>query len=94
MLTGSTAGDINDNASIIWFTSSDDDSKKAVETLNPIAENYISKFKKGEVEEVKFFVHNADKDEDDIGESLKSFANISDKVELCMLNIPQQEVGQ
>lgn len=93
LLTGAVAGDINDFPAIIWFTKDTPAAEKAKSTLQPIAEQWIKDFKDEKVkEEVKFFYHSVEEDDDDIASSLKSFANIGDEVVVILIDIPNQEV--
>ena len=84
MLTGNTAGDINDHPSIIWFTS---DTDKAMSVLKPIAEEFIKQDK-----DFKFFYAKDDEDDDDIISSLRSFAGLKKETTFVLLDIPEQEV--
>ena len=99
MLSGMSAGDINDKPSLIWFfnhkdATNGDDSKttKVVKALKDVAVPYLDKVKEGEKPELLFFYLNDSDDEDDIGSSLKVFANIPDREVLVLLDIPNQQV--
>lgn len=66
--------------------------KEAKDIMLPLAEGYIASQKaKGEEQEL-FFFHASDKsDEDDLVQSLRSFANLpKDNPLLALINIPDQ----
>lgn len=92
LLNGLTAGDINDHPSLIWFMK--EVAENAVKILTDVAEKHIQDYKgMGDDERVHFFYHSDDKDEDDVGNSLKSFANLpSETPLLVLLDIPNQRV--
>lgn len=98
MLSGVTAGEVNDKASLIWFfddeNSSKEDSKttKVVKALTDVAVPYLDKVKEEDKPEVTFLYLNASDDEDDIGASLKSFANIPKREVAVLLDIPNQQI--
>ena len=97
LLSGNTAGDVNDSPCLIWFI---DGTSRAIDTMTSIAEDYISEVKSGKKEELFFFYSdlnlsgNSDEaDDDGVGKSLKTFANIKDDAEmLVLINIPDQQV--
>lgn len=89
---------MNDSPCLIWFLNG---TTRAVETLTPIAEDYLNDVKSGNKEELFFFYSdlnsegNSDEaDDDGVGKSLKTFAGILDDVEmLVLINIPDQQVS-
>eukprot|EP00731_Ephydatia_muelleri_P022587 Em0015g170a len=95
-LTPETASDINDNAAVIWFTDSNEESVKT--TLRPIAEKYFSDCKQQEKEvELCFFYCSKGEDEEDeddeIVTSLRNFAKLPDRLPLLVIiDIPSQQV--
>ncbi len=91
-MTGSTAGEINETPCIIFFT---DNTEEAKEILKPIAVKYVESLKTGAVsEKICFFYHNdGEEEDDDIGTSLKTFANLKKDVPLLVLiDVPSEEV--
>ena len=92
-LKASTASSINDEASLIWFVK-DDMKNKANEILTPIATQYMEEVKKDGIENLLFYYHCDEDDEDEIGSSLRSFCGLSTDIKLVLLDIPKQKVSQ
>lgn len=93
-LNESTAGELNDTASLIWFVP-DDSVEKTVKLLEPLAKNYIAKWTKEKTDpEMLFYVSGPGTDGgDEIRESLRSFAKLkSDDLLLAIIDIPEQKV--
>ncbi len=68
--------------------------KIAKETLQPIAEEYLKGWKDNG-EEAELIFYNAGNDEDELSQSLRSFAALSDRNPLlAIVDIPNQEVFQ
>ena len=93
-LSETSAGDINDTASLIWFVSGDDDEKKALELLEPLAKKYISKWSEEKTDpELLFYVSGVGEDNSEIRDSLRSFAKLAtDDPLLAIVDIPDQTV--
>ncbi len=96
-LSGSTASEINDFPSLIWFS---EKNKGQLEELTPIAKEWIKKWNDAEGDrEMVFFVSFADDsdDEDDgIRESLLKFTGLNKKgkkEQLAIVDIPGQKVS-
>lgn len=89
---------MNDSPCLIWFI---DGTRRAIDTLTSIAEDYVNEVKSGSKEELFFFYSdlnlsgNSDEiDDDSVGKSLKTFAGITEDVEmLVLINIPDQKVN-
>ena len=93
-LNESTAGELNDTASLIWFVP-DDSVEKTVKLLEPLAKNYIAKWTKEKTDpEMLFYVSGPGTDGgEEIRESLRSFAKLkSDDLLLAIIDIPEQKV--
>ena len=93
VLSDTTAGDLNDTASLIWFVP-EGSSDKATKLLEPLAKSYISKWSEEKSgTELLFFISGSDDDNGEIRDSLRSFAKLAtDAPLLAIVNIPEQEV--
>ena len=94
VLSETTAGDLNDTASLIWFVP-EDSLEKAKELLEPLAKSHISKWSEEKADpEMLFYVSTPGGDSDEIRESLRSFAKLkSDDLQLVVVDIPDQKVN-
>ena len=92
-LSETTAGDLNDTATLIWFVSGDSVTK-ATELLEPLAKSYISKWSEEKTDpEMLFYVSGSDSKDDEIRDSLRTFAKLStDDPQLVIVDIPDQKV--
>ena len=95
MLSETTAGDLNDTATLIWFVPGDSVAK-ATELLEPLAKSYISKWAEEKTDpEMLFYISGADAANDEIRDSLRTFAKLSPKdLQLVIVDIPEQKVQQ
>lgn len=95
VLSDTTAGDLNDTATLIWFVPGDSVAK-ATQLLEPLAKSYISKWSEDKTDpEMLFYIsgHGADSDHDEIRDSLRNFAKLSqDDPQLVIVDIPDQKV--
>ena len=92
-LSENTAGELNDTASLIWFVP-EDSTEKATKLLEPLAKKYIAKWSEEKTDpEMLFYVSGPGGDNDEIRDSLRSFAKLkSDDVVLAIVDIPEQKV--
>ncbi|XP_065891038.1 nucleoredoxin-like [Dysidea avara] len=95
-LTGATAGQINDSPSLILFTNGEqEEMDKAMKVIEPVAKEYIEKWKKENKEQEVYFFYagTGDGSDDDIVQSLRQFANLADTTPLLtIIDIPEQTV--
>lgn len=93
-LKGSTAGEINETASLVWFTDGKSDSvKMAEESLLSVAKEYISQWKESDEPPKMFFFYTGMEDDDEIATSLRQFAQLPETNPLlAIVDIPEQKV--
>jgi hypothetical protein len=92
-LSENTAGELNDTASLIWFIREEDSVEKTTKLLEPIAKKYIAKWSEEKTDPEMLFYVSAPGDNDDIRDSLRSFAKLkTDGVVLAIVDIPEQKV--
>lgn len=91
-LSENTAGELNDTASLIWFVP-EDSTDKTTKLLEPLAKKYIAKWNEEKVDPEMLFYVSGPGDNDDIRDSLRSFAKLKmDDVVLAIIDIPEQKV--
>ena len=92
-LSESTAGELNDTASLIWFVP-EDSVDKTTKLLEPLAKKYIAKWSEEKVDpEMLFYVSGPGSDSDEIRSSLRSFAKLgNNELMLAIVDIPEQKV--
>ena len=93
VLSDTTAGDLNDTATLIWFVPGSSVAQ-ATEVLEPVAKNYISKWLEDKTDpEMLFYVSGPGSDNDEIRDSLRSFAKLAtNDLQLAIVDIPDQKV--
>ena len=91
-LTENTAGELNDTASLIWFVP-EDSTEETTKLLEPLAKKYIAKWSEEKAEPEILFYVSGPGDNDDIRDSLRSFAKLkTDDITLAIVDIPEQKV--
>ena len=92
-LNSSTASEINDYPSLIWFVNTPEEGEKACQALTTVAECHIKEMRdKGESQKVYFF-YDVAKEDEGIGESLRVFATMPQtNPMLALIDINSQKV--
>ena len=92
-LSETTAGDLNDTASLIWFVS-DDTLDKATQLLEPVAKKYIAKWSEEKNDPEMLFYVSKPGENDEIRDSLRTFAKLgTTEPILAIVDIPEQVVS-
>lgn len=95
LLEQNRAGDINDLPSLIWFNDKKE-GKELLPVMEPVGKKWIQKWKDEDEEQgMVFFVAGSDaEDEENLVESLKSFAKIKSTTQLAIVDIGAQKVSR